>query len=147
TDSERSKYLAAVKWLDDETVGLTPELDDNYSSSQFFSASVDDVLDTAYALISDRYADGDPFMVGKQYSRKDASRLLCWQKNVMSTIYGYKVDRPTMSCPIFVTYHKSEGVTASIDYGDELLDHSTMRWFTRSRRRLTSGEVVPIVDN
>jgi len=52
-----------------------------------------------------------------------------------------------MSCPIFVTYHKSEGVTASIDYGDELLDHSTMRWFTRSRRRLTSGEVIPIVDN
>lgn len=147
TDGERSKYRAAVQWLDDETVGLTPEFAGNYNSSQVFSASVDDVLDTAYALIVDRYAGADPFKVGKQYSRKDASRLLCWPKNVMSTIYGYKVDRNTLSCPIFVTYHKAEEVLASIDYGDELLDHSTMRWFTRSRRRLTSGEVMPIVDN
>lgn len=147
TDGERSKYRAAVKWLDDGTVGLTPELAGSYSSSQVFAASVDDVLDTAQRLIAGRYTGGDPFVVGKQYSRKDASRLLCWPKNVMSTIYGYKVDHDSASCPIFVTYHKAESVLASIAYGDELLDHSTLRWFTRSRRRLTSGEVTPIVAN
>ncbi|WP_445155088.1 DUF3427 domain-containing protein [Arthrobacter sp. Hor0625] len=147
TDGERSKYSPAVQWLDNITVKLTPELAENYSSSRIFSAAVDDVLATASALIGDRYSGGDPFKVGKQYSRKDASRLLCWPKNLMSTIYGYKVDHHTLSCPIFVTYHKAEEVLASIDYGDELLDHSTMRWFTRSRRRLTSREVMPIVAN
>jgi len=147
TDSERSKYTAAVKWVDDVSVSLSQEFFDNYSSSRLFSNSVDDLLDTAYSLILDRYSGGDPFVVGKQYSRKDASRLLCWPRNFMSTIYGYKVDPSTMSCPIFVTYHKAEEVTASTDYGDELLDHSTMRWFTRSRRRLNSGEVIPIVAN
>lgn len=147
TEGERTRYAPAARWLDGASVRLSSELVDNYRSSELFSNSVDDLLDTAYTLIRDRYDNGSPFVVGRQYSRKDACRLLCWPKNFMSTIYGYKVDRTTMSCPIFVTYHKAEEVTASTNYGDELLDHSTMRWFTRSRRKLTSGEVMPIVAN
>ena len=64
-----------------------------------------------------------------------------------STLYGYKVDRDTGTCPIFVTLHKSDEVTASTAYEDTLLDRHTMLWYTRSRRTLTSDEVRAIVDN
>ena len=70
---------------------------------------------------------------------------LDWEKNEESTIYGYKVDRVSGTCPIFVTYHKDADVTASTNYEDEFLDPGTMRWFTRSRRTLESGEVKSIV--
>ncbi|WP_417512385.1 DUF3427 domain-containing protein [Microbacterium sp.] len=79
--------------------------------------------------------------------RVDACRLLNWQKNVQSTIYGYKVDYASLSCPIFITYDKHEDVSASTAYGDEFLNESTLHWFTRSRRTLKSGEVQAIVEN
>lgn len=74
-------------------------------------------------------------------------RLLNWQNNEYSTIYGYKVDYTSHSCPIFITYHKSDEVAASTRYEDELLDHSTLRWFTRSKRTLQSAEVRAISEN
>ena len=64
-----------------------------------------------------------------------------------STIYGYKVDLPTQSCPIFVTLHKSEEIAESIAYKDELLDINTMLWYTKSNRTLQSPEVKAILNN
>ena len=64
-----------------------------------------------------------------------------------STIYGYRVDAATSTCPIFVTLHKSEGVSASTAYEDELLSPRSLRWYTRSRRTLASNEVAAIVNN
>ena len=49
-------------------------------------------------------------------------------------------------CTVFVTLHKSANVDASTAYGDALLDETTMRWFSRSRRTLSSDEVNAIVD-
>jgi hypothetical protein len=85
--------------------------------------------------------------VGQRYSRKDACRLLNWKSNEQSTIYGYKVDFVSNTCPIFVTYHKGSEVSESTNYGDEFLNPSTLTWFTRSRRTLVSGEVKAIVEN
>ena len=51
------------------------------------------------------------------------------------------------SCPIFVTYHKGSDVSESTRYEDEFLNPSTLKWFTRSRRTLQSGEVKAIVEN
>ncbi|MFZ2964986.1 MAG: DUF3427 domain-containing protein, partial [Rhodoglobus sp.] len=118
-----------------------------YRSSAAFRRNLDDVVNTGLALIADRYRPDRPFTPGRQYSRKDASRLLDWTSNMYSTIYGYRVDSTTMTCPIFVTLHKSSDVSASTAYEDELLDALTLRWYTRSRRTLQSGEVKSIVNN
>ena len=64
-----------------------------------------------------------------------------------STIYGYKVDADTLTCPVFVTLHKSEEVSASTAYEDALLDPRTLHWFTRSRTNLGTSEVKQIVNN
>lgn len=120
---------------------------DSYQNEEYFHAQVDDLIETGLNLIADRYQIDQPFTVGKQYSRKDASRLLNWRSNMSSTIYGYKVDAETSTCPVFVTLHKSEEVSASTAYEDELIDPQTLQWFTRSKRTLQSKEVDLIVNN
>ena len=118
-----------------------------YSNSTAFRSAVDDLIETGLQLIASRYDAALQFTPGRQYSRKDASRLLNWSRNMYSTIYGYRVDSQTASCPIFVTLHKSDEVSASTAYEDELLDPRTLLWYTKSKRTLSSPDVSPIVAN
>lgn len=75
----------------------------------------------------------------EKYSRKDVCRLLNWENNEDSTMYGYKIKYNT--CPIFVTYHKGEEISASTDYDDKFLSPELFSWMTRSKRTLQSDEV------
>ncbi|QIK71537.1 DEAD/DEAH box helicase [Propioniciclava coleopterorum] len=119
----------------------------SYRSSTAFRSCIDDLIETGSAIADRRYAGGTPFVAGWQYSRKEVTRLLCWPRKWTSTLYGYRVDRRSGQCAIFVTLHKSEDVSASTAYEDSLLDTSTMLWYTRSRRTLASDEVKAIVAN
>lgn len=106
-----------------------------------------DVIETGLYLARHRYNWSSSLEIGQRYSRKDVCRILNWDNNEEGTINGYKVDSTSATCPIFVTYHKHEDVSASTAYGDEFLNESEMHWFTRSRRTLGSAEVKTIVDN
>lgn len=139
--------ISPVLGQSDGSYSLASSFRDSYTNDEFFHAQVDDLVDTGLSLIADRYRIDAPFTVGKQYSRKDASRILNWRSNMSSTIYGYKVDLETGTCPVFVTLHKSEDITASTAYEDELIDPQTLQWFTRSKRNLQSKEVDLIVNN
>ena len=105
------------------------------------------MLETGLYLARNRNKWRSDLQVGERYSRKDVCRLLNWESNQQSTIYGYKVDTFSNSCPIFVTYHKSTNVSESTKYADEFLNPTTLKWFTRSRRTLQSSEVKTIVAN
>ena len=76
-----------------------------------------------------------------RYSRKDVSRLLRLESDQSGTLNGYKIDSHSQTIPIFVNYRKHKGLAPRIAYEDEFIDHSTMRWFTRSNRTLKSQEV------
>lgn len=119
----------------------------SYESSAAFRRDVDDVIDAGLTLMAIRYRSDRPFTEGLMYSRKDASRLLNWPGNIYATIFGYKVDLATQTCPIFVTLNKSNEVSASTAYEDELLDPRTLLWYSKNRRTLASSDVRPIVDN
>ena len=125
---------------------LSPRISALLHASSFLREQVDDAIETGLYLARHRHNWTADLQVGAMYSRKDVCRMLNWRANEYSTIYGYKVDRESQSCPIFVTYHKDDEVSESTQYGDELLDHSTLRWFTRSRRTLQSAEVRAIVN-
>lgn len=139
--------ISPVHEKHDGTYSLASSFRNSYQNNQFFQAQVDDLVATGLNLIADRYQIDQPFTIGKQYSRKDASRLLNWRTNMSSTIYGYKVDAETNTCPVFVTLHKSDEVSASTAYEDELIDPQTLQWFTRSKRNLESKEVDLIIKN
>ncbi|UOW01508.1 DEAD/DEAH box helicase [Agrococcus sp. SCSIO52902] len=142
TEMEQKKYgLGVVRVLEDGRLALETAFADSYMQSNDFRVAIDDLITTGLELVRARYTIGSPFTAGRQYSRKDAVRLLLWPKNSSSTVYGYKVDRESGTCPIFNTMHKSDEIAASTAYEDELLDRSTMRYFSKSKRTLQSPDV------
>lgn len=147
TAQERSLYGSTpIVEVTPDTYELAPRVTETLSRSLALREHVEDAIETGLFLARHRHNWADELQVGAMYSRKDVCRMLNWTSNQYSTVYGYKVDRESQSCPVFVTYHKSDDVSESTQYGDELLDHSTMRWFTRPRRTLQSAEVKAIVD-
>ena len=148
TAAEVAKYGdAPIVTLRDGVYALSDKFVDAWNDDTIFHEHVNDVLETGLYVARHRHNWTGRLEVGQRYSRKDACRLLNWKSNEQSTIYGYKVDFVSNSCPIFVTYHKGSEVSESTNYGDEFLNPSTMTWFTRSRRTLASGEVKAIVEN
>ncbi|WIM68593.1 DEAD/DEAH box helicase [Corynebacterium breve] len=122
----------------------------SYAESHTFSPisfkdHVDDVIETGLLLNRKYYGGGAALVRGQRYSRKDVCRLLNWPKNLDSTMMGYRYESETNTCPIFVTYHKDADVSASQRYEDQLIDSSTMLWYTRHGRTLKSAELQPIL--
>ena len=148
TDAEATKYGdSPIVTLHDGIYYLSGKFLAAWNEDLIFNGHVRDVLETGLYLARHRYKWSSALQVGQRYSRKDVCRLLNWKSNQQSTIYGYKVDFLSNSCPIFVTYHKNSDVSESIKYEDEFLNPSTLTWFTRSRRTLESGEVKAIIEN
>lgn len=76
------------------------------------------------------------------YTRKDVCRILNWDKDTSSTVYGYRVRDG--ACPMFVTYNKSEDISESTKYEDCFMNPAQFSWMTRNRVREESSEVVEI---
>jgi hypothetical protein len=106
------------------------------------------LLDNVYYAISkfdksfnlNAYLDG--FLIHHKYSRKDICRILNWEKNEESTMYGYSIKYNT--CPIFVNYHKEENIAASTKFEDKFINNSHFQWFSKPRRNLESKDVLAI---
>jgi hypothetical protein len=82
-----------------------------------------------------------------RYSRKDVCRLLNWENNQQSTMYGYKIDRATQTCPIFITYHKSDTITSAVHYEEGFINQSQIAWCSKSKRTLQSAEIQALLSN
>lgn len=93
---------------------------------------------------SEKYPQ-EPFTVGAKYSRKDVVRLLNWEKDESSTVYGYKIKHGT--CPIFVKYHKADNITETTQYKDGFLTNKVFHWYSRSNRSFKSKEVIDIIQS
>jgi hypothetical protein len=141
-----NRYRVGIAERVGNSVRLTDEFLADYTNSPALEAATGDLVRTGRQLTQDRYRRDMPFTPGMQYSRRDAAHIVGWPRAFASTIYGYKTDEATGVCAIFVTLHKSDSVDASTAYEDQLLDQSTMRWFSRSKRTLESKEVRLIVD-
>jgi superfamily II DNA or RNA helicase/HKD family nuclease len=152
TSAERAKYGSSPFEFSNDGLRWTDE-GMSWRDDPRIRLELDDLINTGAAVVWKRYGNAKPFKVGEVYSRKDASRQLNWISNQMATIYGYKVDSKTMTCPLFITYDKSEDVSASTAYKDRLVDLNTLVCFSKSRvllesdhaRRLLSSRVAKYV--
>lgn len=79
------------------------------------------------------------FKLYGSYTRKDVCRILNWEKDESSTVYGYRIKYDT--CPMFVTYNKSNDISDSTKYEDRFVSPYMFNWMTRSRVDITSPEV------
>lgn len=90
----------------------------------------------------------DVFTLGKKYSRREVLKLLNVKRDEPPlNIGGYKIDKDTNTCPIFITYHKSEDISDTIKYEDELLNESTLRYFSKNKRTLSSPDVYHMINS
>lgn len=147
TEGDQKKYGQPIVSWDSTTIALTDEFLKQLSSSRELADHMHDVIETGLYISRHRYQWDTPLEVGQKYSRKDVCRLLNWKSDQKGTMYGYKVDEFSKTCPIFVTYHKDEDVSASTSYEDKFTNETTLRWFTRSKRTLQSKEVQAITTN
>jgi len=139
------RYQVGVIDLIDDTIQLTREFRLALDENSKFGSAIGDLIKTGTALTKDRYRTDSLFTPGMQYSRRDAARIVGWTRSTASTIYGYKSDIDLGVCTVFVTLEKSDEIVASTAYQDELLDPSTLRWYSKSNRTLMSKDVAGII--
>ena len=139
TSSERAKYgKLALANFDNDCFTISSKLRECYDFSPLFARHVDDVIETGLRTNREHYKSQGNLISGKQYSRKDVCRMLNWETNQYSTMYGYSANEVTKTCPIFITYHKADDISDSTKYEDKFDSPSAISWFTKSNRRLNS---------
>ena len=80
-----------------------------------------------------------------KYGRKDVCRMLNWDLDISSTLYGYRTrDNVT---PCFVTYKKSLEISESTKYNDHFIDSKTFAWESRSQRNIESQEIKNVINS
>lgn len=144
TKNNQKKYgEQPIVYVNDEgDYEFNNQVQESLMNNKLFKSLVEDVLACAH-MKSKRYDSDKSLTLYEKYSRKDACKLLNWDRDESSTMYGYKTKHGT--CPIFVTYHKDDEVESSVDYGDEFLNSNLFKWYTRSNRTLKSQEVQKVI--
>lgn len=144
-NSDRIKYgdLSLVSINHDE-VYLSLEFKQLLNNNLFLTYIKDTLAYGKWRFLND--FDSEKFYYGLKlygsYTRKDVCKILNWEQDESSTIYGYRVKYNT--CPIFVTYHKSNNISESTKYEDSFLDRNHFHWFTRNNVKLESKETIAI---
>lgn len=142
TQAEKERYGSeGILQRINEQYVLSPSFLSLYRSSSSFKDHVDDVIETGLFLSRHRYSFADSLVAGERYSRKDACRLLNWTSNQQSTVYGYKYDSATNTCPMFITYHKGDDISSSVLYDEGFVGPGTIRWASKANRTLASREI------
>ena len=126
---------------------LYSEFQDNLKNSNFKDFLLDVInysiktFDNSFR--KDSYKNG--LILYNKYSRKDVCRLLNWEKDVSSTVYGYRTNDGVTPC--FVTYHKSDEIDNTINYNDHFVNPSTFAWESRSNRKVESNEIKGVINS
>jgi len=81
----------------------------------------------------------------RKYGRKDVCRLLNWDLDISSTLYGYRTRNNVTPC--FVTYKKSSHISESTKYNDHFIDQRTFAWESRSQRKIDSDEIQNVINS
>ena len=119
-----------------------------------FKKELETLIEYGIMRYRDMYSDHDDnnLVLYQKYSRKDICRILNWDKDDSSTVYGYRIKHST--CPIFVTYQKSDDIASSTKYPDEfekissdpnVFSNRIFSWMTRSRVSESSPEAQQII--
>ncbi|WP_405382994.1 DUF3427 domain-containing protein [Phascolarctobacterium sp.] len=144
-DADKVKYgNQALIVSTDDTIALSSYFKNLLGNSEFMLYLKDTLAYGKHRFLEDfdksKFYHG--FKLYGSYTRKDACRILNWPKDESSTVYGYRVKYGT--CPMFVTYNKSEGINQSIQYEDAFINNAHFHWWTRNRVDIESKEVYAI---
>lgn len=131
--------------------GETYQLDSNFSSmleEKVFKKFFLDALNYGIHAFNQRFKVQKfhhGFVLGAKYSRKDVCRVLNWEKDISSTVYGYRTNHKVTPC--FVTYKKSEDRSQRTKYNDHFIDPRTFAWESRWNRKVGSSEIIKLTES
>lgn len=92
------------------------------------------------------YVNG--FVLYRKYSRKDVFRILNWKTNPLAqNVGGYVISPDKTNCPIFVNYHKADDISGTTKYEDGFINKYEFQWMSKSKRNLSSPDVMIIREN
>ncbi len=143
TQSEKKKY-SVVEFISVDSTREKREKRANFFYERMlhkdFYNEVKCLIEYGLRRYQDMFSnhDDDNLVLYRKYSRKDICRILNWEKDDSSTIYGYRIKYNT--CPIFVTYEKKEDIASSTKYEDQFVDNQIFSWMTRSKVSKDSPE-------
>ena len=105
---------------------------------------------TMYSIVGFKNTFSKEKLVGglirfNKYGRKDVCRILNWDLDISSTLYGYRT-RDNIT-PCFVTYKKSLEISESTKYNDHFIDSKTFAWESRSQRNIESSEIQNVINS
>ncbi len=143
TQSEKKKF-SNIEFLDGHSI-VKKQIDragSYFSKLQKinFASEMRNLIEYGLKKYSDTYHnhDEDNLVLYEKYSRKDVCRILNWEKDDSSTMYGYRIKHGT--CPIFVTYKKKDDIASSTKYEDQFVNPGLFSWMTRSKVKMDSEE-------
>ncbi|MEN2768040.1 DEAD/DEAH box helicase [Ornithinibacillus xuwenensis] len=144
TQSDKKKYgeQPIILLGQDKNYSFNESIIKSLQLNRYFLHLINDIVSSGIEK-SIKYNCSQALTLYEKYSRKDACKLLNWDSDESSTMYGYKPKHGT--CPIFVTYHKDDEVESSVAYGDEFISPEIFKWYTRSNRSIQSEEVQKII--
>ncbi len=141
-EQESNKYNKPVSIDSKNNVFQLSDMLDKVLGNPVFKEYLKDIICYSKTIFSsvfskENYING--FSLYQKYSRKDVCRILNWEKDEASTVYGYRIKNNT--CPIFVTYHKNQHISESTKYADQFINNQVFSWMTRSKVKLNSKEI------
>lgn len=150
TQSEQKKYMH-VEFFDSERLqkesAVRAEFFRKKLMKKDFLEELQNLVTYGLKKYNDTYSDHDEdnLVLYEKYSRKDVCRLLNWERDDSSTVYGYRIKYNT--CPIFVTYKKKDDIAESTKYEDEFINEQIFSWMTRSKVSIDSPESKEIINS
>ncbi len=147
-DSARNKYgNISYCSLNDSSINISKEFERLLNDIEFKN-QFKQLIELAEYEYESRYSQNrqkTDLSLYEKYTRQEVLLLLNWKNDNSSTVYGYRVDKETHTCPIFVTYEKAENISESTKYRDRFINTCLFGWNTRSRVTLQSKEVLDIM--
>lgn len=116
--------------------------------NQTFTNMVRSLILYNLELYKDKFHDNlnnSSFKITEKYTRRDVCRLLNWESDESSTIYGYRIKYNTL--PIFITYHKKDEISSTTKYEDQFINKNIFSWYTRSKIKITHPDVKEIFNH
>lgn len=150
TQSEQKKYVN-IEFFNSEKAreksAVRAEFFFNQLVRKEFLDELQNLISYGLKKYEDTYSnhDEDNLVLYEKYSRKDVCRLLNWERDDSSTVYGYRIKYNT--CPIFVTYKKKDDIAESTKYEDEFVNEQIFSWMTRSKVSIDSPESKEIINS
>lgn len=124
------------------------EIEDEFKANlknQIFKSFLMDVIDYSISCYNKTYSlenFRNGFILYNKYTRKDVCRILNWEFNWDSTVYGYKIHNG--SAPLFVTYKKSNDISITTNYNDHFINKQEFAWESKSNRTIKSNEIIKL---